>query len=94
MGTVTYRDATAVVQLIFFVPYLAAGLFLCHKHGWRRRGGWLIIVLFSLLRIIGASFQLTTISQPTRSIYAGALVTESIGVAPLIGISIGMLGRL
>ncbi|KAI0509718.1 hypothetical protein F5B22DRAFT_615728 [Xylaria bambusicola] len=94
MGVVTYRDATAIVQLIFFVPYLVCGLFLCHRQGWRRRGGWLIIVLFSVLRIIGAAFQLATISQPTRSIYAGALVTESIGIAPLIGISIGMLGRL
>ncbi|KAI1364091.1 hypothetical protein F5Y08DRAFT_307902 [Xylaria arbuscula] len=93
MGTVTYRDATAIVQLIFFASYLPCGLFLCHKHGWRRRGGWLIIVLFSILRIIGAGFQLATISTPTRSVYAGALVTESIGVAPLIGISIAMLGR-
>ncbi|KAI0905632.1 hypothetical protein F4823DRAFT_610194 [Ustulina deusta] len=94
MGVVTYRDATAIVQLVFFVPYLVCGLFLCHKHGWRQRGGWFIIVLFSVLRIIGAAFQLVTISQPTRSIYAGALVTEAIGIAPLIGISIGMLARL
>lgn len=94
MGAVTYRDATAIVQLIFYVAYLACGVYLCHKHGWRRRGGWSIIVIFSLLRIIGASFQLVTINQPTRSIYAGALVTESIGIAPLMGISISMLARL
>ncbi|KAI1186489.1 hypothetical protein F5B17DRAFT_403568 [Nemania serpens] len=94
MGGVGFRDATAIVQLVFFVPYLTCALFLCHKHGWYRSGGWSIILIFSLLRIIGASFQLVTISHPTRSIYAGALVTEAIGIAPLIGISAGMLRRL
>jgi hypothetical protein len=94
MPDITFRDATAIVQLVFFVPYLACGFFLCRKHGWHRSGGWSIIVIFSVLRIIGAAFQLVTISQPTRSIYAGALVTEAIGIAPLIGINAGMLARL
>ncbi|KAI0184235.1 hypothetical protein EV127DRAFT_444656 [Xylaria flabelliformis] len=94
MTDLNFRDATAIVQLAFFAFYLAGGLFLCHKHGWHRAGGWSIVVIFSLLRLTGASFQLATISHPTRAIYAGALVTESIGIAPLIGISAGMLGRL
>ncbi|KAI0543579.1 hypothetical protein F4679DRAFT_590339 [Xylaria curta] len=94
MTDLNFRDATAIVQLAFFAFYLFGGLFLCHKHGWHRAGGWSIVVIFSLLRLIGASFQLTTINHPTRVIYAGALVTESIGIAPLIGISAGMLGRL
>ncbi|KAI0803561.1 hypothetical protein GGR55DRAFT_388055 [Xylaria sp. FL0064] len=94
MRHITFRDATAIVQLIFFVIYLAFGVFLCRKHGWRRSGGWFIIVVFSFLCIIGASFQIATIFYPTRSVYAGVLVTESIGIAPLIGISAGMLARL
>ncbi|KAI0197521.1 hypothetical protein F4808DRAFT_438948 [Astrocystis sublimbata] len=94
MTDVTFRDATAIVQLLFFVLYLVCALILCRRHGWHRSGGWSIIVIFSLLRLIGASFQLVTLSHPTRDIYAGALVTESIGIAPLIGISAGMLTRL
>ncbi|KAI0432012.1 hypothetical protein F5Y09DRAFT_329958 [Xylaria sp. FL1042] len=94
MSHLTFRDATAIVQLILFVVYLASGIFLCHKHRRRRSGGWSIIVIFSLLRIIGASFQLATIFFPTRSEYAGALVTESIGIAPPIGTSAAMLARL
>ncbi|KAI1809730.1 hypothetical protein GGS20DRAFT_260414 [Poronia punctata] len=94
MHEISFRDATGIVQLVFFVPYLICGLALCVRHGWLRSGGWLIVVIFSILRIIGAIFQLLTISQPTRTIYAGALVTESIGIAPLIGISLGMIGRL
>lgn len=94
MPAISFRDATGIVQLVFFVPYLFSGVFLCQRHGWRRSGGWSIIVIFSVLRIIGAAFQLLTMTQPTRTIYAGALVTESIGIAPLIGISAGMVGRL
>ncbi|KAI1362461.1 hypothetical protein F5Y08DRAFT_274929 [Xylaria arbuscula] len=94
MSGVTYRDATAIVQLVFFLPYLVSGSYLCQKHGWSRSGGWLIVVIFSVLRLISASFQIATIWHPTRSVYSGALVTASIGVGPLVGISIGMLRRL
>ncbi|KAI1275428.1 hypothetical protein F5Y07DRAFT_176409 [Xylaria sp. FL0933] len=94
MRHITFRDATAIVQLIFYMIYLAAGVFLCYKHGWRRGGGWFIIVVFSFLRIIGALFEIVAISYPARSVYAGVLVIESIGIAPLIGISAGMLARL
>ncbi|CAJ2504152.1 Uu.00g115460.m01.CDS01 [Anthostomella pinea] len=94
MGSVTYRDGTAIVQLFFFAAYLCCALFLCTKHGWYRSGGWLIIVLFSTLRIIGSGFQLSTIDHPTRTAYAGALITESIGIAPLVNINVGMLAWL
>ncbi|KAI1335499.1 hypothetical protein F5Y15DRAFT_397523 [Xylariaceae sp. FL0016] len=59
-------------------------------HGWMQSGSWTIIVIFGLLRIIGAGFQLVTINKPdNRAAYAGALGRESIGIAPHVGMNVG-----
>ena len=79
LGAFTYRDAVAVVQLIPFTIYLGFGFVLCWRHGFRRSEGWVILLTFSTLRILAASFQLATINYPTDSIYGGALICQGIG---------------
>ncbi|CAI4218422.1 unnamed protein product [Parascedosporium putredinis] len=94
MGNFNYHDAVAVAQIIFFVISLACGILLCTRHGWNKSSGFLILVTFSIIRIVGASFRLATISNPSRSNYVGALICESIGVSTLVILNIGMLTRL
>lgn len=93
-GVFTYRDGVAVIQLFFFIIYLAFGFVICWRHGFRRSEGWVILVTFSILRILGASFQLASINNPTRSIYGGALICEGIGLAPLTLLNIGLFVRV
>ncbi|KAL3705703.1 hypothetical protein TMatcc_009376 [Talaromyces marneffei ATCC 18224] len=93
-GVFTYRDGVAVIQIFFFAIFLVFGFILCHRHGFRRSEGWVILITFSLLRLIGASFQLASINYPTDSVYGGALICEGIGLAPLTLLNIGIFGRL
>jgi hypothetical protein len=93
-GVFTYRDGVAVIQLFFFSIFLCLAFVLCHRHGYRRSEGWFILIPFSILRLLGAGFQLASINHPTDSIYGGALICEGIGLAPLTLLNLGLFGRL
>jgi hypothetical protein len=93
-GVFTYRDGVAVIQLVAFTIYLAFSFVLCWRHGFRRSEGWVILVTFSILRMLAACFQLATINHPTRSSYGGALICQGIGLAPLTLLNIGLFGRV
>lgn len=54
----------------------------------------MILITFSLLRVIGASFQLATIHYPSRSVYGGALICDAIGISPLTVLNLGLLARV
>jgi hypothetical protein len=94
MAAFGYREAVAVVQIVFFTVYLACGIILCTRHGWNRNSGFLILITFSILRLLGASFQLATMTYPSRSVYGGAIICEAIGISPLTVLNIGLLARL
>ena len=93
-GRFTYRDGVAVIQLVFFSIYLCLGFLLCWRHGFRRSDGWVILITFSTLRILGASFQLASINPPNDSMYGGALICEGIGLAPLTLLNLGLFGSV
>ncbi|KUI61109.1 hypothetical protein VP1G_08286 [Cytospora mali] len=94
LGVFTYRDKVAVVQVSFFTVYLGCGILLCSRHGWSRNSGWLILITFSLLRILAGSFQLATINHPSTATYGGALICQSIGLSPLTVLNVGLLARV
>ncbi|KAJ5925973.1 hypothetical protein N7454_007483 [Penicillium verhagenii] len=93
-GVFTYRDGVAVIQLFFFTIYLALGVVLCWRHGFRRSDGWILVVTLSILRLLGASFQLATIHTQNTTTYGGALICQGIGLAPLILLNLGMFIRM
>ncbi|GES60360.1 hypothetical protein ATEIFO6365_0002087100 [Aspergillus terreus] len=90
----SYRNAVAVAEIVFYSPaFLIAGL-LMFRHGWRRTAGWLFVAIFSLIRLIGASMQLATIHDPSNvSLYVGTLILDGIGLSPLLLSSLGLLSR-
>jgi hypothetical protein len=90
----TYRDGVAVIQLVAFTIYLGFAFVLCWRHGFRRMEGWVILVPFSILRVLAGCFQLATINHRTRSIYGGALICQGIGLAPLTLLNIGLFVRM
>lgn len=94
VGVFTYRDGIAVIQLVFFLPYLALGILLCSRHGWRRSEGWIIMVTFSILRILAACFQLASITHPSTVTCGGALICQGIGLAPLVLLNLGLFFRV
>ena len=94
MGQVNFRDGIAIIQLIVFAPALIAAVMLCFRHGLSKAGGSLLIVTFTLTRLIGAICQLVSISSPSRGLATAELVTLYIGLSPLTLVCWGVLGRV
>ncbi|KAJ5155801.1 hypothetical protein N7492_008604 [Penicillium capsulatum] len=93
MGSVTYRDGLSVIDLIAFLPSFFVSAFLVWRHGLRRSGGFIFLVIFTLLRVVGAGCALAAINNPSTGLYTAAAVCSSIGLSPLLMGCVGMLSR-
>ncbi|KAJ5334521.1 hypothetical protein N7452_006924 [Penicillium brevicompactum] len=95
MGSVTYRDGIAILQLIVFPFIFAASLFIWKKTGWRVGSRiWRYPATLSLIRIAGSICTLLTITNKSRNVIIGAYVCELIGIAPLLLTYIGVLRQI
>ncbi|KAL2795165.1 hypothetical protein BJX66DRAFT_172811 [Aspergillus keveii] len=95
MGTVTYRDGIAILQLIIFPLILVAALFIWNRTGWRAGSKiWRYGVTLSLIRIAGSISQLLTIDHDSHDVEVAVAVCELIGLAPLLLTYIGVLRQI
>ncbi|KAI9849552.1 MAG: hypothetical protein M1838_000135 [Thelocarpon superellum] len=92
-ATIDHPSILAIVQLILFAPTLFLALWVCTRHGFHRRRGWIFVAIFSVLRISGAACQLATIGRDNLSLAATAVALSSIGLSPLLFAMIGLLKR-
>jgi hypothetical protein len=92
---VGYQNGVSIAELIVYFPCLVIAVFLAFRHGFRRSSGWLFLVIFCLIRIVGACFDLATIGDPTNlSLYIGYSILQTIGLSPLELAALGLLSRL
>ncbi|CAK7218859.1 hypothetical protein SCUCBS95973_003626 [Sporothrix curviconia] len=92
--TLTIYNKISILQLAFFVPSLVVAVTLSYRHGFRRSAGWIYLVILSLMRIIGASLELATISSPDNyNLVVGAQTLQNIGLSPLVLVLLGLVTR-
>lgn len=92
---VSYKNGVSIGEIVVYIPVLAIAVILAIRHGFGRNSGWIFLVIFSLARIIGPSFQLATIHDPTNTdLYTGAAILQSVGLSPLILAALGLLSRV
>lgn len=90
----TEQNGISIADICVYIPALVIAVLLCIRHGFGRSSGWLYLIIFSLARIVGASLQLATISDPTNtSLYIGFATLANVGLSPLILVQLGLLSR-
>ncbi|KIW12449.1 hypothetical protein PV08_09726 [Exophiala spinifera] len=95
MGTVTYRDGIAILQLVVFPFIFAAALFIWKRAGWKAgRKVWRFAVVLALIRIAGSICSLLTISHDSYNLEVAVAVCELIGIAPLLLTYVGILRQI
>jgi uncharacterized membrane protein SirB2 len=83
--TLSNSNDLSIVELIFYTPACLFSIFLCLRHGFGMNKGWVFLLIFSLIRIAGASVQLATIGSPTSiPLLTTAALLASIGLSPLL----------
>lgn len=91
--TVDYRDGVSILQLIIYLPYLFASIYVCYRHGFMKNSGWIYLVIFCTIRIVGSCAQLATINSTSTTPYTIAAITSAIGISPLLLSSLGLISR-
>jgi hypothetical protein len=86
----------SIVVLAIYTPVLVVGIFLWVHHG-RQRGSWLYLTAFAIIRLVGASLQLTTIGAQTSTaigFQAAAARLFYIRLSPLLLATLSLLRRV
>jgi hypothetical protein len=92
--TLSNLNDLSIVELIGYTPACLCSTFLCIRHGFGINKGWIFLLMFSLIRIAGASLELATIRSPTSiPLLTSATLLSSIGLSPLLLTILGLLHR-
>ena len=95
MGTVTYRDGIAILQLVVFPFILGAAIFIWSRAGLRVGSKiWRYPVTLSLIRIAGSIASLLSIKHDSKDVEIAIAVCELIGLAPLLLTYVGVLRQM
>lgn len=87
-------DEIAIAEIVIYSAFIFPAVYLCYKHGLARSAGWRFLVILCLVRLIGSSMHLATISDPTNTdLYVGWQVLNGLGLGPLILMLLGLLSR-
>jgi hypothetical protein len=87
------RDTIALVELIFYIPFLFLSVFVCSRHGFSRSSGWLYIIILCIVRIIGGILQFVSHNDHSTGLLEATLVLDSVGITPLLLATLGLLSR-
>ncbi|GKZ55025.1 hypothetical protein AnigIFM49718_011149 [Aspergillus niger] len=49
---VNYRHGLSILELIVYLPSLFISLFMGFRHGFQRNAGWILLIIFSLARVV------------------------------------------
>jgi hypothetical protein len=89
------REAIAIVELIVYIPALLTTLAVLFKHGFQKQLGWIYLLIFTIVRIAGAVFEILHNSNKSNNTYTEwAFILQSVGISPLLLASFGLLKRV
>lgn len=88
------QESIAIGELVVYPLVLIGVVFVLARHGLKREAGFFFLASFTLVRIIGAGFEIAAIKNPTQSNIIGATVLQSMGLSPLLMSSSALLKRM
>jgi hypothetical protein len=92
---IDYRNAVNIVELGVYLPIFFLSIWISKRHGFGRNAGWVYLIIFSLIRIVGSACQVATISDPTSiGLHTTASILDGVGLSPLLLTANGLLSRV
>ncbi|KAG2751560.1 hypothetical protein P692DRAFT_20830822 [Suillus brevipes Sb2] len=83
----------AAVTIAMYVPFLLVSIKLVAKYGISRGDGWILLLIFCIIRVLGGSLLVAAekITPVNISLYIGGYALESSGLSPLLVCTLGLL---
>lgn len=94
MAHVTLSDGLAIWQLVYYVVTLICSIFVSFRHGLARSSGWIFLTIFSIIRVVGCSAQIATITATSDTAETIATILGFLGLSPLLLATLGILSRV
>ncbi|EHK50887.1 uncharacterized protein TrAtP1_009260 [Trichoderma atroviride] len=94
MAHVTLSDGLAIWQLVYYVVTLICSIFVSFRHGLARSSGWIFLTIFSIIRVVGCSAQIATITATSDTAETIATILGFLGLSPLLLATLGILTRV
>ena len=85
-STLDMLDRISIAMLAIYTPILLVSLSLCARRGHGRILPWMFLCFFTVIRLVGAAMQLSTIRKGTLrslNLYVGGRLCTWIGLNPL-----------
>ena len=87
-------ESIAIVELFVYPLVLIAVLFVLVRHCLKAQAGFIFLASFTIVRIIGASFEIAATKNRTGSNPTWAAVLQSLGLGPLLMSTSSLLKRV
>ncbi|KAG2123609.1 hypothetical protein DEU56DRAFT_829381 [Suillus clintonianus] len=83
----------AAVTIAMYVPFLLVSAMLVSKYGIRRGDGWILLLVFCLIRVLGGALLIAAeeVTPVNTSLYIGGYALEASGLSPLLLCTLGLL---
>ncbi|KAG1798084.1 uncharacterized protein HD556DRAFT_1525683 [Suillus plorans] len=83
----------AAVTIAIYIPFLFIAIKLVMKYGKSRGDGWILLLAFSIIRLLGGVLLVAAeaITPANISLYTGGYSLESSGLSPLLLCTLGLL---
>lgn len=95
MGQFTELNNISIAELCIYIPSLFVAILLSIRYGFGRNAGWLFLIIFSLVRIVGAVFNPASIKNPSSiALIIGANTLQTISLSPLLMVMLALLNRV
>lgn len=85
----TTDKSVSIAQIVIYAILVVPAHFCLFRHGRQGILGWLSVVIFCVIRLVGEVLTLNDDNKGTSS--TGALIVENVGLSPLILAAAGIL---
>ena len=90
----TSGEILDAIEIVYFIPALAAASFVAFRHGFRKSNGWLYLLPLAIFRIVGSILGILATKNKNKTEAEIAAILSSVGLSMLIQAGLGVLRRL
>ncbi|EIW86368.1 hypothetical protein CONPUDRAFT_140954 [Coniophora puteana RWD-64-598 SS2] len=93
MSKLNTQGILALITAVAYLPFLFISFYISKKHGFGRNAGWVLLLIFSIIRVVGGALLVAAeeITPPNINLYIAGYACEASGVSPLLMCTLGLL---
>ncbi|OGM47972.1 hypothetical protein ABOM_002742 [Aspergillus bombycis] len=85
------HSKTSIAQIVFYVPATIIAAYLAYYRHQRPRMAWLILLFFSIIRLVAGVLVILFEHKPTTGLMIASVILLNTGVFPLVAATLGFI---